>query len=197
MSELVSLQIGNMVTGSIKRNPTPLQICLGLLIKENKRLLKTYSQLGITCTHDEGLRFRVSAAIAGVKNAKFSGICNEKDGFIQSVAGNRDADINSPNSKLSTQAVVILLTQPELSKSTINTEKIRRISKLEMTEPIDFDIKTRRYQGPKNVYMSKCSKDSAKSLKQLALQQLTDSATINSKQTVPSLKQLAVQKLRN
>ena len=96
MRELVSLQIGNMVTGSIKCNPTPLQICLGLLIKENKGLLKIYSQFGITCTYDdEGLRFRKSAAIAGVKNAKLSDIFDGKDGLIQSVADNFDADINS------------------------------------------------------------------------------------------------------
>ena len=57
---------------------------------------------------------------------------------------------------------------------------------------INLAIKTRRNPSPKNVDMPKCSKGSDKPLKQLALQQLTDSAPINSKQTVPSLKQLAL-----
>ena len=59
-------------------------------------------------------------------------IFDGRDGLIQSVADNFDADINSPNGKLSTHSLALLLTQPEIRKSTINTEKIRRISKLEM-----------------------------------------------------------------
>ena len=154
MSKL--LPNGNMGTGSIKHNPTPLQICLSL---KKTNIYLRHSRLGIICTHNEGLRFRKSAAIAVVKNAK-----DAKDGLIQSVA-----DINSPNGKLSNHSLAILLTQPERSKSTINTEKIRCISKLETTEPIDVDIKTHRYQRPMNVDMPKCSKGSVKPLKQLKL----------------------------
>ena len=165
--KLAPLQIGNMLTTAIKRKLTQLQTYLGLLIKENKRLLQIFSQLGITCTHDEGLRFRKSAATAGVKSAKLSGICDAREGLIQSLADNFDANINSSNGMLSTHSLAILLTQPEISTSTMRNQKIKCLSKSEMTEPIDFEVRTRNYHGTKDVNMPRTSKETVESLKNL------------------------------
>ncbi|EDO50031.1 predicted protein [Nematostella vectensis] len=167
---LPALLIGNIVTCVLSNKPTNLQIALGNLIRDLKSLINQLYQFRITCSYDEILRFKNSAALAATRDIKISGIKHGGDGLIQAVADNFDADISSQNCKITTHAIAIFITQP-MNASNENEdpkETIPRISKSEMTTPIDFDIPVKRYQGPKTVPMpEKCSEKSVLPLKVL------------------------------
>ena len=154
---LPALLIGNIITSVITNKPTNLQIALGNLLRDSRKLINPFYQFGVTCSYDEILRFKKSAALAATKEIKLSGIEQASDGLIQAVADNFDADISSQNGKLATHSLAMLITQParDAPDNEENGEgcSIRRISKSEMSAPIDFEIPVQRYQGPKIVPM--------------------------------------------
>ena len=88
--------------------------------------------------------------------------------------------------------IFLLLTQPETSTSTIKNQKIKPLSKSEMTEPIDFEVRTRHHQGTKDINMQETSGDCWIFTAKLALNQFNGNAPISSKETVPSLKNLVI-----
>ena len=67
----------------------------------------------MTCSYDEMLRFKASAAsaAAGDVNRNLGAITDSKEGLIQAVADNYDANISSQNGLKSTHALALLLTQ--------------------------------------------------------------------------------------
>ena len=67
----------------------------------------------VTCSYDEVLCFKSSAAHAAAKNREKIGISSTGGGLIQAVADNFDANISSANGLKSTHALAILLTQPQ------------------------------------------------------------------------------------
>ncbi|CAB4014506.1 Hypothetical predicted protein [Paramuricea clavata] len=96
----------------------------------------------VTCSYDEILRFKKSAALAATKDIKLSGINHGGLGLIQAVADNFDADISSQNGNMSTHSLAMLITQPSnASDDDLSTrESIQRVKKSEMSEDIDFEI---------------------------------------------------------
>ena len=74
---------------------------------------------GVTCSYDELLRVKKSAANAATKRS--SGISGGGLGMVQVVADNFDADISSQNGKLSTHYFAVLLMQPEHNESHVHT----------------------------------------------------------------------------
>ena len=107
-----AILIGNIITSTITNKPTTLQIVIGLLMRE-KAIIEQCHEFGITCTYDEVLRFRSSAAYAASKEKALQGLLDNGVGFIQSVADNFDASISSPNGLKSTHALALLLTQAQ------------------------------------------------------------------------------------
>ena len=69
-------------------------------------------QFRVTCSCDEILRFKRSAALAATRDIKLSGINQGSLGFIQAVADNFDADISSQNGRKTTHSLAMLITQP-------------------------------------------------------------------------------------
>ena len=70
-------------------------------------------------------------------------------GLIQVVADNFDADISSQNGKLSTHSLAVLVTQPDTQTVPVEQPKLfKRIPKEEMTEPLEYDVDIKRYNGP-------------------------------------------------
>ena len=157
---LPALLIGNIVTSVFSNRPMHLQLSLGNLIRDSKTLLNTFR---VTCSYDEILRFKKSAALAATKDTNLSGIKDGSMGLIQVVADNFDADISSQNGKSMTHSLAMLITQPTKEAANTNPdETITRIRKSEMSQVIDFDIPVQRYQGPKKVPMPQ--KDSLRSV---------------------------------
>ena len=90
-----ALLIANIITSVLSSKPTNLQIALGNLIRDSKSLINRLYQFRVTCSYDEILRFKRSAALAATRDIKLSGINQGSLGLIQAVADNFDADISS------------------------------------------------------------------------------------------------------
>ena len=148
--------IGNIITSTLKNSPTALQIALGVLMRNSKALISQLNAFGVTCSYDEILRFKKSAAVAATSANELQGISNSKDGLIQVVVDNFDADISSPNGKLSTHSLAVLVTQPQkLNQSDIHDGEtaIRRVEKTDMTSPIDYHVNIEHYDEAKKPEM--------------------------------------------
>lgn len=66
--------------------------------------MKTMNDFGVTCTYDELLRFKKSVAVEAAKSAELTVISKAKDGLVQVVVDNFDAEMASQNGKLSTHS---------------------------------------------------------------------------------------------
>ena len=167
---LPALLIGNIVTSIISNNPTNLQIALGNLIRDSKSFINQMYQFEVSCSCDEILRFKKSAALAATNDIQLSGIHEGDGGLIQTLVDNFDADISSQNGKLTTRSLAMLITQPctqpDENQNILST--IPRVSKEDMSQQIDFELPIQRYQGPKKVPMpDNCSKKFVPPLKVL------------------------------
>ena len=165
-----ALLIANIITSVLSSKPTNLQIALGNLIRDSKSLINRLYQFRVTCSYDEILRFKRSAALAATRDIKLSGINQGSLGLIQAVADNFDADISSQNGKITTHSLAMLITQPTNASDDEQNirESIPRISKSDMSKEIIFEILMQHYQGPKIVPMpDNCSKKSVLPLKVL------------------------------
>ena len=65
--------VGNMVTCAVSNKPTFLLISLGVVIRD-KTMIDLLHNFGITCSYDEVLRFKSSAAHAAAKSKEKLGI---------------------------------------------------------------------------------------------------------------------------
>ena len=123
----------------------------------------------MTCSYDEILQFKKSAALEATKDLKLSGIHEGRFGLIQTVADNFDADISSQNCKNTTHSLAMLITHPKTALSddqSTHRESITRIEKSDMGKDVEYDIPVRRYQGPKALLMlEKLSKKNVLPLK--------------------------------
>lgn len=151
---LPALLIGSIVTSSLMSQPTCLQIDLAGKTLESKKFINSMYSYGVCCSYTEYRRFKKSASHAALQDLKLSGICNAKEGIVQAIADNFDADISSQNGKQSTHSLAILLTQysktPEEGEEE-TSPKMKRIHKDSPDVPYDIDI--HRYQGPKQPLM--------------------------------------------
>ena len=102
---------------------------------------------GVTCTYDELLRFKKSAAVVASKNTKYTAISRAEDGLVQIVADNFDADISSQNGKLSTHSLAMIVTQPDINAHQ-QEQSIQRLTKSDMSREIDYELEIARYNGP-------------------------------------------------
>jgi len=155
---LPSLLICNVVTSIVKNHPTSMQIDLGVLIRDSKRLINMMHSFGVTCSYDEVLRFKKSAAVLAATNTEVTGISNAKSGLIQIVADNFDADISSQNGKLTTHSLAVLVTQPDTNQDQSDIQLIKRIKKANMPDSINYELPIQRFTGHKTPVMQKSVK---------------------------------------
>ena len=103
---LLAALIGNIITVTLKHQPTSLQVSIGVLFRESKKIL------GYTHDYDEVLHFKKSAAVAALKDSSVHGISKAENGLVQIVVDSFDDDISSPNGKLSTHSLATIIMQP-------------------------------------------------------------------------------------
>ena len=164
-----ALLIGNIVTNTLTNVPTPLQIAIGISVRDSKDLVNQLNAFRVSCTYDELRRFKKSAAVAATSETKLQGISDCKDGLIQVVIDNFDADISSQNGKRSTHSLAMLVTQPSSEDADPECESIRRLAKSDLSDPIEYDTNVQYYNGPKKSQMPEnSSRKSVLSLKVLA-----------------------------
>lgn len=142
--------IGNMVTGAVTHKPTSLQVALGVCARE-RHLISMLNDFSVTCSYDEALRFKSSAAQNTLDCGEIQGLLKAEDGLIQTVIDNYDANISSLNGLKSTHALAMLVCQ-FVSDSTENNqgeEEIHRVNRANMKMP-DDEITIHHYHGPKH-----------------------------------------------
>ena len=140
-----------------KKTGTDLQVALGVLFKDSKRLLNHLYDYGVSCSYDEVNKLKRSAANVASDDMCCQGISNKESGTVQVIADNYDANIYSPKEKLSTHSLAMIITQPESGCMESSPDTIARIPKHEMAEPIlsdqDVDL-TDSYAMPAKTPMS-------------------------------------------
>ena len=122
-----ALLIGNIVTSAVRAQPTELQIALGVLFRDSKSQLGYLNDYGVTCSYGELRLFKKSAAVAASRYFESHGIANHEDGLIQAIADNFDTNIHSPNGKLSTHSLAMIVTLPSRSNE-VEEDTIPRMS---------------------------------------------------------------------
>ena len=94
--------IGDIVTSEVTNEATDLQIALGLLTRDSKKVVDKLYDYSVTCSYDEVVRFKKSAAHASYKDTSVQGISHAGTGLIQIIADNFNADISPSNGCLPT-----------------------------------------------------------------------------------------------
>lgn len=90
---LPSLLVGNLVTSSVANHYTSLQVALAILV-ERSALIDHLYDYGITCSSNELLKFRTSAALWTVNRRTYDIIAHYLlRGLVQCVADNFDCDL--------------------------------------------------------------------------------------------------------
>ena len=108
-----AILMGSILTGAVKNHPTALQVTLGSKLGRSKKIITTMQSFGVTCSYDEVLRFKHSAAKAATMERSCHVISDASEGLVQEVVDNFDAEISSQNGKVSTHSLAVLVTQPE------------------------------------------------------------------------------------
>ena len=94
---LPASMISSKATDIVKNHPTSLQVSLGVLCRDSKDLINHLHAFHITCSYDEILRFKKSAAVATKEDINMEAIKHADNGMIQVIVDNFDVDISSQN----------------------------------------------------------------------------------------------------
>ena len=134
----------------MKNLATSLQLALAELLIDSKELIKVFFDFGVTCSYDELLRFKKSAAFTANANMNLTGLKREVHSLIQGVGDNFDQEICSQNGKLQTHSMALLMTRSDDKRSQDDMEElIPRLAMSDMARQIPCDIEVCRYTGPK------------------------------------------------
>ena len=134
-NSLPAILIGNIVTSVVTNHPTDLQIALGVLLRDSRKTVCHMHDYRVTCSYDELLRFKKSAAVDAATKLSQQGISDARHGLVQMVSDNFDADIYSPNGKLSTHSLAMIITQQVHGNQNRTDKAIRRLKKEDMSRP--------------------------------------------------------------
>lgn len=80
-------------------------------MRDSKELLTHMYDYRVTCSYDEILRFKKSAALAAAHDLTEQGISDVQQGLVQVVSDNFDTDISTPNGKTSTHSLAMIIMQ--------------------------------------------------------------------------------------
>ena len=129
--------IGNIITNVLRNSPTPLQVALGILLRDSKTVISHMYDYRVTCRCDEVLLFKSSTAVATSTNPANQETSDSKDGLVQIVADNFDSDMSSPHGKLSTtHSMAMIIMQPTRTSDKPKCETIPWLKKNEVTKTI-------------------------------------------------------------
>ena len=148
-SPLVPTLIGNIITSTVCSQSTDLQIALGVMLNRHKDLIVEFSKYKVTCSYDEVLRFKHSAAICACKEYSHGLTFKNVDGVIHIVVDNFDTEVHSQYCKLVCHVLAMMAGQASTSQ-TSKMLTIPRISKEAMSHPIPYDQPLEPYVGSKH-----------------------------------------------
>ena len=147
-NSLYSALIGNIVTSIVQNRTTHLQLSLGILFRHSKVTPNHLHDYRVTCTHDEVLRFKKSAAVNSAKDGYLQGVPTTNNELFQVVTDNYDTKMIILNNKLLCHCLTTILTK--------NWDCIRKttfpcLKKKDLASPIEEANKAEisHYFGPK------------------------------------------------
>lgn len=154
-----ALLIGSIVSLTLSLF-TNLQIGVGVKFRFLKELVNILNQFKISCTYDELLRFKKSAAFEVVKNVNLPGITKGNDATLtQVIVDNFDTEISSQNGKTSTHSLAVLAAQTTSAGEFLyvpqnhNVTETKRVPKGDISKKLDYETNVVRYYGPKKPIM--------------------------------------------
>ena len=104
----------HIVTNELSNYPPPLQIALGLLMRNSNDLVGNLSELGVSCSYAELQRLK-KISTAAATSPILQGISDSDPGLIQVVVDNFDAYFSLQNGKSSRHSLAVLVTQSSSS----------------------------------------------------------------------------------
>ncbi|MPC81316.1 hypothetical protein E2C01_075923 [Portunus trituberculatus] len=82
-TSLAAAMVGNIVTSQVTNQPTDLQIALGLLTRDSKKVVDQLYDFRVTCSYDEVMRFKKSAAHASYSDACLQRLSDASSRLLQ------------------------------------------------------------------------------------------------------------------
>ena len=116
------------------------------LVARDKSIIEVFHDYGVTCTYNEVLHFKSSAAHTAAKNTEKLGLSKSAAGLILVIADNFDANLSS-NGMQSTHALATLVMQPHKPESDYNNNKIKCLEKAEVSLNSLPDVPAQMYAG--------------------------------------------------
>jgi len=145
--------IGNIISSVLTNRPTALQIALGIVLN-TRSLIEQFYNFHVTCSYDEVLRFKASAAAVACQDIELLGLSANKNGLIQVLSDNFDANISSQNGLISTHVLAILVTAADkYRRERVKPEFFPRLAAEEMKTQLPEDVPVQRYRGPRQPTM--------------------------------------------
>ena len=156
-NSLYGALIGNIITSIVQDCSTPLQLALGTLLIRSKSLLNHFREYRVTCSHDEMLRFKKSAAVHSAKAVYLQGV-PDNNSLFQVITDNYDAILHSQSNKLLCHCLATIVTRNGDRQTSETT--FPRLKKTDMSNPINEanSVKISTYIGPKKPPMPLYSK---------------------------------------
>ena len=142
-----------MITNAVTSNISMFQVAPGLLVQE-KRLIGHLYEYRVTASYDEVRRFKISAAAAST-SLDTSKTLSQKNGLIQGVSDNFDANLSNQNGLKQTHSLATIITQYCSSAETQSRQPIPRLKKSELSTVQIQDIQIQMYTVEKKPSMPK------------------------------------------
>ena len=141
--------ISSIITVIASSKVSMLQVGLGLIVHEKKKI-QQLSEYGITASFDEIRRFKISAASFSSKGAT---VLDSRNGLIQGVSDNFDANLSTQNGLKQTHSLASIVIQHTSSPTGEIRQPIPRLKKEELATVKLEDVKLSIHSGEKKPQM--------------------------------------------
>ena len=121
--------ISSIVTSMVCSKVSMMQVALGLFVRE-KKIIEFLHEFGVTSSYDEVRRFKISAAHQTSQQKTVP--LDSKDGLIQGVSDNFDANLSTQNGLKQTHSLATIVLQHREQPQTEKRDPIPRLIKSEL-----------------------------------------------------------------
>ena len=154
---LPAILLGNIITSIVAKRYTNLQIALAIMAQKKSTIEHLYDYR-VTCSYDELVRFRTSAAAWTANRQTGDIIGHHTQGIVQVLADNFDCNISSMNGKKQTHSLATIVVQPDNNECEVIDRAAMEIPRLKKQELKDTDLPDVQhvpYLGPKKPIIPK------------------------------------------
>ena len=143
--------ISSIVTSMVCSKVSMMQVALGLFVRE-KKIIKFLHEFGVTSSYDEVRRFKISAAHQTSQQKTVP--LDSKDGLIQGVSDNFDANLSTQNGLKQTHSLATIVLQHREQPQTEKRDPIPRLIKSELATVELNEPELKIYKGQQKPSMT-------------------------------------------